>query len=240
MNGSSGKPLHFENMQFSDVTFEVQGKQLKAHKCVLSCKNDYFRALFSSGLRESSQDGSIAIREMSYEAFYRVIEHIYLDKLRFDFGKELDIVNDVLKLADMYDLEEIKVGLNVAFEQHFSEKNFPVQQAFIDNFVALFPKLATIPFFKKALVSTMITVWNDIPNRDSFIDRLMEFPHIAKSFMKNIMYPKNVRNLREFIVNAKDLKNEKEVDAFIASKLWKNVGESRKFIDSQGWPEYPE
>ena len=38
---------------FSDVTFEVEGHRIFAHKAVLACRSKYFHRMFCGGLREA-------------------------------------------------------------------------------------------------------------------------------------------------------------------------------------------
>lgn len=44
----------YNQEQFSDVVIRYNGRQLFAHKAVLAARCDYFRAMFSSGMREST------------------------------------------------------------------------------------------------------------------------------------------------------------------------------------------
>jgi hypothetical protein len=53
------------NDRFSDVSFIVEGKVVYGHKVILSLLSDRFRAMFSSGFRESSQK-EIVIPDIRY------------------------------------------------------------------------------------------------------------------------------------------------------------------------------
>ena len=43
------------NSTFADVVFSVEGKQIYAHKAILSAQCEHFRAMFTNGMRESQQ-----------------------------------------------------------------------------------------------------------------------------------------------------------------------------------------
>lgn len=66
----------FNDEEFSDVTFIVQGRKVYGHKMVLAIVSDCFRAMFTAGFRESSSS-EIEITDCSYEAFLSVMEYIY-------------------------------------------------------------------------------------------------------------------------------------------------------------------
>ena len=52
-----------DNAQFSDVEFVVDGRTVHAHKFILFARSEYFRRMFTSGYREST-DSTIAIPDV--------------------------------------------------------------------------------------------------------------------------------------------------------------------------------
>ena len=46
------------NDDFSDITFLVEGRKIHAHKAILVVRSDYFNAMFSNGMQESSKVGN--------------------------------------------------------------------------------------------------------------------------------------------------------------------------------------
>lgn len=72
----------FNDEEFADVVFLVQGQRVYGHKMVLSSVSDCFRAMFSAGFREaSSHYTEITIPDCSHSAFLTVMEYIYTGKL---------------------------------------------------------------------------------------------------------------------------------------------------------------
>lgn len=72
----------FNDEEFADVVFLVQGQRVYGHKMVLSIVSDCFRAMFSAGFRESSSHHTeIVIPDCSHAAFLAVMEYIYTGAL---------------------------------------------------------------------------------------------------------------------------------------------------------------
>lgn len=75
----------FNDEEFADVTFLVQGQRVYGHKMVLSIVSDCFRAMFSAGFRESAEM-EIVIPDCSHAAFLAVMEYIYTGSLPKSLG----------------------------------------------------------------------------------------------------------------------------------------------------------
>ena len=109
----------FNDEEFSDVTFLVQGQRVHGHKMVLALVSDCFRAMFTAGFRESSSS-EIEIMGCSYDAFLKVMEYIYTGKEPSipapspmnDYGADrshaLGKIVDILELADRFFLDHLK------------------------------------------------------------------------------------------------------------------------------------
>ena len=110
----------FNDEDFSDVTFVVQGQKVYGHKMVLSIVSDCFRAMFTTGFRES-QAMEIEIPDCSYEAFLAVMEYIYTGQTpKMDITPagagtangvrdiNLSRIVEILELADRFFLDHLK------------------------------------------------------------------------------------------------------------------------------------
>lgn len=100
----------FNDAEFSDVTFLVQGQPVYGHKMVLSIVSDPFRAMFTSGFRES-ESMEIEIPDCSYKAFLAVMEYIYTGArpmMVVDREANLNHIVDILELADRFFLDNLK------------------------------------------------------------------------------------------------------------------------------------
>jgi hypothetical protein len=103
----------FNDEEFSDVTFIVQGQKVYGHKMVLSIVSDCFRAMFTSGFRES-ESMEIEIPDCSHEAFLAVMEYIYTgtppkgDTRAASREANLNRLVEILELADRFFLDNLK------------------------------------------------------------------------------------------------------------------------------------
>ena len=92
------------NEQFSDVAFLVEGRTVHAHKFILFARSEYFRRMFTSAFREST-DSTIPIGNVRHEVFLCVLAFLYTGKPR-----EIDpqMAVEVLGVANLYSVEPLK------------------------------------------------------------------------------------------------------------------------------------
>jgi hypothetical protein len=99
---------HFLNDEdFSDVTFLVEGQRVYGHKLVLSIVSDCFRAMFTTGFRESEINAEIEIPDCTYNSFLVMMEYIYSGRIPSKLVEMHQIV-DLLELADQFFLDHLK------------------------------------------------------------------------------------------------------------------------------------
>lgn len=72
------------NDLFADVYLEVEGKIIPAHRNILICRSEYFRAMLSTGssFKESNdsnhnKSNPVYIKDFSYEVFKELLNYIY-------------------------------------------------------------------------------------------------------------------------------------------------------------------
>lgn len=110
----------FNDEEFADVTFLVQGRKVYGHKMILSIVSDWFRAMFTTGFRESDEM-EIEIPDCSHAAFLAVMKYIYTGALptldmaaNYHYGdnnnrdRNLARVVEMLELADRFFLDHLK------------------------------------------------------------------------------------------------------------------------------------
>jgi len=90
------------NKDLADITFLCEGKDIYAHKLILSARCERFRAMFSSGMQESSLN--VIQVPQKYPIFYLLLEFIYSGKATITVDNSIDL----LKLADEYHLVQLK------------------------------------------------------------------------------------------------------------------------------------
>ena len=93
-----------DNPQFSDVGFVVEGRTVHAHKFILFARSEYFRRMFTSGYRESSE-ATITIPDVRHEVFLCVLAFLYTGKPR---EIEPAMALEVMGVANLYSIEPLK------------------------------------------------------------------------------------------------------------------------------------
>ncbi|KAH9259296.1 hypothetical protein BASA81_002339 [Batrachochytrium salamandrivorans] len=89
----------FNQPEFSDVCFVLDGGRIYAHRVVLcSSNNEYFKVLFSSGFREAKQ-AEIEINDVKYEPFCELVRYLYTCELNL---AECAFVQDLFVVADQF------------------------------------------------------------------------------------------------------------------------------------------
>jgi len=93
-----------DSEHFSDVTFEVEGRTIRAHKFILFARCEYFRRMFTSGYKESTE-ATIPIPDVSYDVFLCVLAFLYTGKPR-EMTPETAV--EVMSLANLYGIDSLK------------------------------------------------------------------------------------------------------------------------------------
>lgn len=111
----------YKNMDFTDVVFIIEDKQLKAHKCILASRSDYFKCMFSSSMKE--KDGVVTIKQMSYDVFCLIIKFCYIDTITLTWENYYDLV----KGADQFLINDLKWLCEMEFENIFTPEKFCIK-----------------------------------------------------------------------------------------------------------------
>nr|XP_060641087.1 kelch-like protein 26 [Anolis sagrei ordinatus] len=83
-----------DQAQLLDVILTVNSEAFQVHKVVLAACSDYFRAMFTGGMREASQD-VIELKGVSAKGLRHIIDFAYSAEVTLD----LDCIQDVLGAA---------------------------------------------------------------------------------------------------------------------------------------------
>ncbi|XP_051967517.1 kelch-like protein 26 isoform X3 [Xyrauchen texanus] len=80
--------------QLLDVVLAIEKERFEVHKAVLASCSDYFRAMFTGGMKESKQD-TIELQGLSAKGLKHIIDFAYSSEVTLD----LDCIQDVLGAA---------------------------------------------------------------------------------------------------------------------------------------------
>mmetsp|Transcript_18157 Transcript_18157/g.23892 ORF Transcript_18157/g.23892 Transcript_18157/m.23892 type:complete len:547 (+) Transcript_18157:211-1851(+) len=107
-----------DNSDFSDITFVVEGQNIHAHKGYLAVRCEHFRAMFSSGMRES-RENEVIIPNIRYPIFLALLEYIYTDMTDITPENAIDLYN----AADLYTLDRLKVLCEMSVQKGINFEN---------------------------------------------------------------------------------------------------------------------
>mmetsp|Transcript_21239 Transcript_21239/g.27128 ORF Transcript_21239/g.27128 Transcript_21239/m.27128 type:complete len:558 (+) Transcript_21239:73-1746(+) len=120
------------NPTFSDVCFIVEGRKAYAHRSFLAARSDHFRAMFESGMRESTEM-EITLPshpKIRYEVFVALLGYIYTDSIK---GVSPDVAIELFTAADLYRLDHLKELCEILVCDNLDDINAPILLKLADD-----------------------------------------------------------------------------------------------------------
>jgi BTB/POZ domain len=91
------------NQTLTDVTFECQGKKLRAHKVILAAASPVFEAMFKEGTKEL-EENYVIIQDIESDVFEVFLRFLYSGNV-----DQLDeMFTDLFPVADKYDVQPLR------------------------------------------------------------------------------------------------------------------------------------
>lgn len=153
-----------DNDLFTDVTFIVEGKRLKAHRIVLALKSDVFHNMFSSQKDETT----FTIKDTTFPAFQELLNYVYTNKCN---AVSVDTTIRLLGLAEQYHFKELKK----ACLNHVMKKLSPdtaVEALIVGNTYGIDKvKSAALKVIKRNKVSELKN-WDKLRGHDTLKDQV--------------------------------------------------------------------
>ncbi|KAK9826376.1 hypothetical protein WJX81_005251 [Elliptochloris bilobata] len=94
----------------ADVTFQVEGEELPAHRIVLTARSPVFHALLNSGMREGAE-GVVKLEDVRAPVFRTLLQFVYTDALPQDLegaALEVAMAQHLLVAADRFQLGRLR------------------------------------------------------------------------------------------------------------------------------------
>mmetsp|Transcript_12295 Transcript_12295/g.23892 ORF Transcript_12295/g.23892 Transcript_12295/m.23892 type:complete len:561 (-) Transcript_12295:219-1901(-) len=113
---------------FSDVCFLVENRRIYAHRVIVAARCAHFRAMFSSGMKESHEK-EIHIGDTRHDVFLALLHFLYTDCV--DVSAEIAI--ELYVLADLYALDRLKSNCETIVHQKLCQSNAPVLLSIADQ-----------------------------------------------------------------------------------------------------------
>ena len=95
----------YEDKKKSDVTFNVRGKKIQAHKNILIARSQVFAAMFDHPSKEK-MTGIVDVTDIEPDVFEELLNYIYTGRVPSEQMEQLAI--ELLAAADKYQLEKLK------------------------------------------------------------------------------------------------------------------------------------
>jgi len=103
----------------ADVTFDVQGVKIGAHKIILTTRCEYFRLMFESGMAESASN-EVLVPDIEPSVFKELLRFVYSDEApKFDSESTMAL----LAAADKYDMAGLKEICETALCSNLTAQN---------------------------------------------------------------------------------------------------------------------
>ena len=108
-----------------DTTIRAEGQDFAAHKCVLSAASAYFRALFTSQMKET-KNNMVELQEAKSTTISDVLQFIYTGKVSIDSSN----AQDLAKIADYLIIPILKTRASLFLQGSINASNCLVLESF--------------------------------------------------------------------------------------------------------------
>ena len=107
------------NPLLSDVTFIIEGKEIKANKAIMAARSEHFRALFYGGMKEQ-HEAVVEIPDTPYNVFEAILEYLYTDTVR---GMNVDMAVSLMIAAEQFMLDRLKAMCQDIIRKNINTEN---------------------------------------------------------------------------------------------------------------------
>ncbi len=148
----------FTNRSDTDVCFVIDGKEIKAHKMILSARSPVFAAMLKSGMKESVSN-RVEIDDIAPDIFEVLLQFIYTDRV--------DLTNidpkDLLAAANKYLLPLLKFQCQIHLAGNITKGSCVELLVLADLHNAVHLKKSTVSFIRANRAEIMkIESWKNL------------------------------------------------------------------------------
>ena len=92
--------------EFCDIRFEIDGKQISAHRNILAMRSEYFRELLCENIGSDRHSKPIHLDNISFEAFNSLLVYFYTNSI--DNETTCLVACELMRISDWYNLSDLK------------------------------------------------------------------------------------------------------------------------------------
>jgi len=181
----------------ADVTFEVDGEMMRAHKLILTCRSPVFHALLSAPMREGNE-GVVRLQDIKAEVFRAMLHFVYTANLPEEHSGdrlEVPMTQHLLAAADRFNLARLRTICERKLCESMEVETAATTLALAEQNRALDLKRVCLDFVANNLSEVMAT--------DGFTHMSHSCPHLQAEVLRAVADLKN---------NAKQAEAEEEED----------------------------
>ncbi len=142
-------------MKFSDVIFNVRGRQFQAHKSILATRSKYFAAMFEHPTKENLTN-QIEVEDVEPAVFHEILRFIYTGKVLE--SKMAEMSAGILAVADKYLLDQLKMKSKTQLTNRMSAENCLELLLITDeHHPAFYLRRYAVEFFRQFSAEVMAT-----------------------------------------------------------------------------------
>ncbi|XP_044574718.1 speckle-type POZ protein-like [Cotesia glomerata] len=166
---------HFYQSKINtDVTFIVGDKKFQAHKIILSSRSPVLAAMFTHDMIEK-KTSRVSVEDITSEIFEKFLNYMYTDRV----ANLDDVALDLLKTADMYQIQSLKDICESSLIKSFKLKNFFEIVDLADRYRA--------ETLKEHAIKYVVDGKRDVINTDEFKQLEKNNPSLALELLKRVV-----------------------------------------------------
>ncbi|XP_046455346.1 speckle-type POZ protein-like [Daphnia pulex] len=110
----------FGDLKFSDIAFNVRGRQFKAHKSILASRSKFFTAMFEHPTQENLTN-QVEVEDVEPDVFNEILRFIYTGKVSESTMENMPF--EIFAVADKYLLDQLKIECETHIIHRMSVEN---------------------------------------------------------------------------------------------------------------------
>ncbi|KAK0091104.1 hypothetical protein PV326_003716 [Microctonus aethiopoides] len=164
----------FDDPAFSDVTFVVGDKELKAHKAILLARSPKFASMVAGRILDNAEKNHIHITDINVNVMEALLKFIYTNEVDNIDG----MVDDLLALADKYKIKDLKEICEETLYLSINDENSAKLLTIADRYHCDDLKEKTINYINKNGLDVLAT--------DEFEVMEKNYPHLITEMYQTL------------------------------------------------------